>query len=124
MITTNTTSGSYITANSHVTTNGTAQIYTTTGTSVATTPWILSGTNTHIDSTLKVKGDAEFEGDIKFKGKSLNHVLSKIEERLAIIHPNEKLEEKWEQLKELGKQYRELEADIIEKEKIWNILRK
>jgi len=75
-------------------------------------------------SVLSVKGDAQFDGDISIKGKSLNETLTKIEERLAILHPNPKLEEKWEKLKELSKQYRELEAEIIEKEMIWNILKK
>ena len=74
--------------------------------------------------TLSVKGNAEFDGDIKLKGKSLNDTLSKIEERLAILHPNEKLEEKWVKLKELRKQYQELEADILEKEKIVEILKR
>lgn len=74
--------------------------------------------------TLQVKGNAEFDGDIKLKGKSLNDTLSKIEERLAILHPNEKLEEKWVKLKELRKQYQELEADILEKEKIVEILKR
>jgi len=74
--------------------------------------------------TLTVKGNAEFDGDIKLQGKSLNDTLSKIEERLAILHPNEKLEEKWVKLKELRKQYMELEADILEKEKIMEILKR
>jgi hypothetical protein len=46
------------------------------------------------------------------------------EKRLAILHPNEKLEEKWEELKALGERYRELEKDILEKEKIWEIIKK
>jgi len=75
-------------------------------------------------TNMSVKGDAEFEGDVKIKGKSLNAILDKIEERLAILHPNAKLEDKWEKLKELGNQYRALEKDILEKEKIWNILKK
>jgi len=75
-------------------------------------------------TNLSVKGDAEFEGDIKLKGKSLADTLDNIEKRLAILHPNEKLEEKWEKLKELGDQYRALEKDILEKEKIWETLKK
>jgi len=75
-------------------------------------------------STLSVKGDADFEGEITIKGRNLTDMLDKIEERLAILHPNEKLEEKWDELKELGKRYKELEAEIIEKEKIWAILKK
>lgn len=75
-------------------------------------------------STLDVRGDANFEGDVKIKGKSLVESLEKIEEKLAILRPNEQLEEKWDQLRELRRQYMELEKDIIEKEKIWDILKK
>ncbi len=73
---------------------------------------------------LQVRGDAEFDGDLKIKGKSITEMFDKIEERLAILHPNEKLEEKWEELKELGKRYKELEKEIIEKEKMWDILKR
>jgi hypothetical protein len=84
----------------------------------------ISISNIQPASVLKVKGDAEFEGDVTLKGKSLSDTLSKLEERLSILHPNEKLEEKWEKLRELRKEYMELEADIIEKEKIWSILKR
>lgn len=73
---------------------------------------------------LQVKGDAEFDGDVKIKGKSLIDMLDKIEERLAILHPNERLESDWEELKKLGDMYRALEKDILEKEKIWETLKK
>jgi hypothetical protein len=75
-------------------------------------------------ATLKVNGNADFEGEVTIKGKNLTDMLEKIEERLAILHPNEKLEDKWDELKELGRRYKELEAEIIEKEKIWSILKK
>ena len=75
-------------------------------------------------ATLKVNGNADFEGEVTIKGKNLTDMLEKIEERLAILHPNEKLEDKWDELKELGKRYKELEAEIIEKEKVWTILKK
>lgn len=73
---------------------------------------------------LHVTGDANFESDVKIKGKSIVELFQKIEERLNILHPNIELEERWEELKLLGKRYRELEKQIIEKEKIWNILQK
>ena len=75
-------------------------------------------------ATLKVNGNADFEGEVTIKGKNLTDMLEKIEERLAILHPNPKLEDKWDELKELGKRYKELEAEIIEKEKIWSILKR
>ena len=92
-------------------TNGTA------GYTIATDP-NLKG------ATLKVQGDADFEGDLKLQGKSLKDSLEAIEERLAILRPNEELEEKWENLRGLRKMYMELEAEIIEKEKMWAILKK
>lgn len=75
-------------------------------------------------ATLSVKGNAEFEGEVKIGGKNIAEMFEKIEDRLAILHPNEQLEEKWEELRNLRKAYMELEAEIIEKEKVWGILKK
>lgn len=75
-------------------------------------------------STLTVNGDADISGDLKVQGKSIAESLDAIEERLAILRPNEELEEKWDNLRGLRKMYMELEAEIIEKEKIWGILKK
>ena len=102
------------------TTNGTG------GYNLGTTinPSLSFSDNWHNDAKLKVQGDAEFDGDVKIKGKSISETLDKIEARLAILHPNEKLEEKWEELKKLGDAYRALEKDILEKEKIWDTLKK
>jgi hypothetical protein len=75
-------------------------------------------------NSLKVIGDADFEGDVKIKGKSLRDSLEKIEARLAILHPNEELEKKWEELRELRNAYIKLEEEIKEKEKIWSILKR
>ena len=102
------------------TSGGSGQVLTSNGTN---TSWITADPSLK-GSTLKVKGDADFEGEVTIKGKSLTDMFEKIEERLAILHPNEKLEDKWDELKELGKRYRELEAEIIEKEKMWAILHK
>lgn len=77
-----------------------------------------------VHNTLEVKGDANFEGDVTIKGKSIADSLGRIEERLAILRPNEELESKWENLRGLRKAYMDLEAEIKEKEKIWGILKK
>ena len=61
--------------------------------------------------------------DIKIGDRKLGDILSALEERLAILHPNPELESKWDELKELGKRYKELEAEIKEKEKVWKILK-
>ena len=74
--------------------------------------------------TLQVKGNANIEGELTIKGKNLSEVLENIESRLAILHPNKELEEKWENLRSLREAYVELEREIIEKEKMWSILKR
>lgn len=96
----------------------------TSGTSV-TVPWTPYVTSTNnIGKSLTVSGPASFEDDILLRGKSLSDTIEKIEERLAILHPNKELESRWEELKELRKRYQELEKEIIEKEKMWDIINK
>jgi hypothetical protein len=101
--------------------------YTLANTGTASSTWATITSNGSANLTpnsIQVKGDAEFEGDLKIQGKSLKESLDRIEERLAILRPNEELEEKWENLRGLRKLYMELEAEIIEKEKMWSILKK
>jgi hypothetical protein len=80
-----------------------------------------SGSSTvHIDADgLTMKEGA----DIKIGGKSLTQAIEKIEERLGILRPNAALEERWDKLKDLRRQYMEMEKDILEKEKIMKILK-
>jgi hypothetical protein len=116
--------------------SGTSNTFTWgTTTTTNTSPWtVTTGTGTgpytiRADpnikgSSLLVGGDAEFEGDVKIKGKSLTELIDNIEQRLAILHPNEKLEAKWEKLKNLGDEYREMEKDILHSEEMWKILNK
>jgi hypothetical protein len=61
--------------------------------------------------------------DIKIAGKSLSDAIEKIEARLGILNPNPELEDRWDQLKDLRKQYMEMEKDLLEKEKIMKILK-
>lgn len=75
-------------------------------------------------ASLQVSGDANFNGDLRVQGKSLLETLEKIEEKLAILHANEELESRWEKLRDLRKQYMAMEAEIKEKELMWDILKK
>ncbi len=107
-----------------LTTNGTGGLYwgNLNGT---TTSWNTISADPNLQgSTLKVKGDADFDGEVTIKGKSLTDMFEKIEERLAILHPNPELEEKWDNLRALRNAYTELEAEIKEKEAMWKILKK
>ena len=86
--------------------------------------WTTAGT-TNIQSTLKVNGDADFDGDITVKGRSLTQTLTKIEERLAILPPpNLELERDWSELAELRQRYVELERELLEKQRVFDILKK
>jgi hypothetical protein len=69
---------------------------------------------------ISLRGD---NADIEINGVSLAETLQGIQDRLAILRPNEELEEKWENLRGLRKAYLELEAEIKEKEKMWNSLK-
>jgi hypothetical protein len=93
-----------------------------TTTTNTTSPYIFHNGNSNTD--LVVSGDAKFDGDISIKGKKLSETLDKIEERLALLTFNDELEEKWENLKGLRKAYMDLEKEILEKQKAWNILKK
>ncbi len=103
---------------------GTAgQVYTTNGTGA--TSWATLTADPNLQGqTLSVKGNADISGELTIQGVKLSERLDKIDERLAILHPNEELEQKWENLRGLRKAYMELEAEIKEKEKVWSILKK
>jgi len=75
----------------------------------------------HLGAT-GIKMDAEC--DIEIGETSLKEFMNKIEQRLALLIPNSKLEKEWHELKDLGDRYRELEQDIKEKMKTWDILSK
>lgn len=61
-------------------------------------------------SGLQVNGDAEFEGDIKWRGRSLGEMLKSIEDRLAILTPDPAKLEHFEALKKAYEHYKTLEA--------------
>lgn len=78
--------------------------------STTTSPmWVNSGKN-----AITVSGDAEFEGDIKWKGRSLGKMLEAIEDRLAILTPDPKKLEKYEALKKAYNHYKLMEKLIGE----------
>lgn len=92
------------------------------GSGLSSSSWDTSySTSTQV---LNVKGAAHVDGDIVLNGKSLSNSIDKIEEKLAILHPNEAMEERWEKLRDLRRQYIEMEKEIVEQEKMWDILKK
>lgn len=81
-----------------------------------------------LNTSLQVKGLANFEDDVKISGNlimdgvNVGESLKRIEERIGILRPNGRLEGEWEELRALGDRYRELEAKILDGEKILHIL--
>jgi len=71
--------------------------------------------------TLELSGD---KADIKINGVSLNDTLTAIQKKLDVLTVNPKLENEWDKLKELGEQYRKLEAELAEKSRMWAALKK
>jgi hypothetical protein len=59
---------------------------------------------------LHVTSDAEFEGNITWKGRDLGKLLEAIERRLAILQPNPKKLAKFEALQKAYDHYKLLEA--------------
>jgi hypothetical protein len=70
---------------------------------------------------LDLKGDG---ADVVINDVSLNDTLKGIQERLNLLTPNPALESEWNELRELGERYRQLEADLLAKQKMWAALQK
>lgn len=63
------------------------------------------------------------DADVEINGVSLLESIKKIEQRLNILTPNPKLEAEWDQLRELGEQYRALEKKLKEQGEMWDRLK-
>lgn len=87
-----------------------------------------------VNPNFNVSGNSKFVGETEFTNavfnnitignQSLNSILEKIEERLAILHFNPELETRWDNLRKLREQYIALEKALIEQEKVWEKLNK
>ena len=73
---------------------------------------------------IHVKGDAVFEGNITWQDRDMRAWFESVESRLAILQPNEKLEADWSELAELRMRYVELEQKLLEKQRVFDILKK
>ena len=92
-------------------------------------PWVTAGSGgyTWANLTEPQSGRITLQGpnaDIEVNGESLMTMLRRMEERLNILTPNKELEAEWDQLRELGDQYRELEKKLNEQSKMWETLKK
>jgi hypothetical protein len=82
----------------------------TTGTSISDGTW-----SNRSSGVIHAK-DFVIDGEL-----SLREVL---EQRLNMLVPNPEMEKEWAELKQLGNAYRKLEAECVEKSKMWKTLKK
>ena len=95
--------------------------YTVTGAIGTTTTWTASPNSspwfssnpTGTSARINLSGE---NADIEVNGWSLVAAVKRIEERLGLFQPNPKLEAEWEELRDLGEQYRKLEQHIKDKQ--------
>lgn len=84
------------------------------------TPWGTVSTQTNLTAEKLTLTGAN--ADVVINGVHLSETIKKINERLEILTVNPRLEQKWQELAELGRQYRECEARLLEFEKTLEIL--
>ena len=72
-------------------------------------------------STLELTGE---DADIKINGESFMETLRWMKERLAWLDVRSDLEAEWQELRELGDQYRAMVANIEDKVRMWDTLKK
>ena len=106
--------------NVSITTGSNTSPYTLTGSPYTIGTGINNPWSASVSPKIKLDGKG---ADIEVNGWSLIDAIKKIEERLNILTPNEKLEAEWEELRELGNRYRELEQHIKDKQATWDRLK-
>ena len=72
-----------------------------------------------ITGKMSITGD---DADIEINGVSLQQTLATMQERLAILVPNPKLEKEFAVLHEMRIKYKQLEKELLEKKQMWDTL--
>jgi hypothetical protein len=85
--------------------------------STYTAPWF-----TQSAASTKINLDGP-DADIVINGSSLVKAIDTIQQRLNCLQVNPELEKEWNDLKELGDQYRKLEQEILDKQATWDRLK-
>jgi hypothetical protein len=83
-------------------------------------PTLTVGSSVNPSGTIELRGE---DADIVVNGVSLMGKINAIAERLNILDVNRELEAEWDQLRELGERYRELEQELKAKSEMWNVLK-
>jgi len=105
---------------------GSAGSYNWTTNGINPVDWGSITVGSSINSSITSSGLMELHGDnadIKINGRSLMDAIDALEQRLNILVPNPELEKEWDELRELGERYRELEKKCKEKGEMWKKLK-
>jgi hypothetical protein len=97
---------------------GSNTVWTTNGT--GSSPYTINPYTINQSGKVHITGE---NADLVIGEKSMRDWMERVEERLNILHPNEKLETEWEELRALGEQYRQLEQHIKDKQATWDRLK-
>jgi len=98
--------------------NTAGHVWTTTGT--GSSPYTINPYTMNQSGKVHITGE---NADLVIGEKSMRDWMERVEERLNILTPNTKLETEWEELRELGEQYRRLEQHIKDKQATWDRLK-
>lgn len=91
--------------------------------SLSTDSFTLNSTwDTSYNDTITIGGQTLTEHKLKALD-GLQEWQEEVNKKLAILQPNSELEEQWSELKELRQRYVELEKELTEKSKMWDILK-
>ena len=78
--------------------------------------------DTSYSDTITIGGETLTERKLKALD-GLQEWQEEVNKKLAILQPNSELEKEWSELRELRERYVELEKELIEKNKVWDILK-
>ena len=101
--------------------------YTLGTTTWSPNTWTTTDTFTFAPNPVVINNEGKISlqgknADIDINGVSLMATLKRIEERINLLTVNTELEAEWDELRELGDQYRALEQRIKDKMETWNRL--
>ena len=109
----------YTNSNSTVTITGGTNILDSLSTDSFT---LNSNWDTSYNDCITIGGQTITESKLKALD-GLQDWQEEVNKKLAILQPNSELEEQWSELKELRERYVKLEKELIEKNKVWDILK-
>lgn len=112
------TSNPYIVSSGSIGATGAAPYTWTTGTNGI--DWSIGSNIQSNSGKVSIFGP---NADIEVNGRSLMNAIDALEQRLNILVPNPELEKEWDELKQLGDRYRELEKQCKEKGEMWKKLK-